>query len=127
MDRCYCTEVSLGNRPRYNGFGVQVNKRSNRNVLSKQAGIKITLLEWAEILKLYKNKCAYCGTSFTPNNMPVKDHVIPISKGGTNSKDNIAPACNDCNMKKRDKFHRADGSLWARDNKLINERFYECY
>ena len=36
--------------------------------------------------------------------MPTKDHVIPISKGGHNTKENIVPACQSCNNKKYNKI-----------------------
>ncbi|MCK4464389.1 MAG: HNH endonuclease [Bacteroidales bacterium] len=37
-------------------------------------------------------------------NRETKDHVIPISKGGDNTKENIVPACQSCNSKKFNKI-----------------------
>ena len=44
----------------------------------------------------YNNKCVYCGkvTKLTP------DHVLPLSRGGSNSIQNILPACKHCNSAK---------------------------
>ena len=52
----------------------------------------LTSAEWLNILEDYRYKCAYCGKDFGPSNMPVRDHVIPISRGGNNTKENVVPA-----------------------------------
>jgi 5-methylcytosine-specific restriction endonuclease McrA len=43
--------------------------------------------------------CLYCGTDVT-SNTGTMDHVLPISRGGKTSWDNIATACSPCNAKK---------------------------
>jgi len=63
----------------------------------------LTAGEWLNILKEYKYRCAYCGKEFDLFNKPERDHIVPISKGGNNVKENIAPACRSCNAKKSDK------------------------
>ena len=60
----------------------------------------LTYAEWLSILEDYNYRCAYCGKAFSPSNMPMRDHVIPISRGGNNTKENIKPACKSCNSKK---------------------------
>jgi hypothetical protein len=57
----------------------------------------LTLKEWQEIKKQYKNCCAYCNKF---SQRLEKDHVIPLAKGGAHVKDNIVPACRTCNAKK---------------------------
>lgn len=52
--------------------------------------------EWIELLRKYDNKCLQCGSL---ENLEA-DHVIPISKGGNNSIENIQPLCGKCNRKK---------------------------
>lgn len=42
--------------------------------------------------------CFYCGTT----EYLTTDHVIPISRGGTNNQSNLVRACNDCNSDKGD-------------------------
>ena len=59
---------------------------------------KHTLIEWENKLKEFHYSCAYCGKS---NAKLTKDHVIPVSKGGVNTIDNIVPACWPCNYSKR--------------------------
>ena len=41
--------------------------------------------------------CAYCGVTGTPLQ---RDCVLPISRGGRYTLDNIAPACGSCNASK---------------------------
>lgn len=48
---------------------------------------------------LNSGPCTYCGESFFPLTV---DHVVPVSKGGTDSRSNLAPACWPCNSEKLD-------------------------
>ena len=61
----------------------------------------LTSDEWEDILKQYDYKCAYCRRSILdlPGGL-VRDHVIPISRGGNNIKENVVPACRSCNSSK---------------------------
>lgn len=43
--------------------------------------------------------CQYCGSE----NATTVDHVIPISKGGTDDPDNLVAACTRCNYSKGDR------------------------
>lgn len=59
--------------------------------------------DWIKIKKSYNGCCVYC---LKPSKRLEKDHVIPLSKGGTHTFDNIVPACKSCNSSKnaRDVF-----------------------
>jgi HNH endonuclease len=47
---------------------------------------------------LWSGPCAYCGDP-----VPVQvDHILPRSRGGSDDRDNLAPACKRCNMEKLD-------------------------
>lgn len=76
---------------------------SKRRAIGREIINTLTAGEWIDILMEYKFKCAYCGKEFTLFNRETKDHVIPISKGGNNTKENIVPACRSCNSRKHDK------------------------
>ena len=52
--------------------------------------------QWAA-LKAAWGGCAYCGATGTPLQ---RDCVLPISRGGRYTLDNIAPACGSCNASK---------------------------
>lgn len=48
-------------------------------------------------------ECQYCGEAFRTQNLTF-DHVVPRSRGGRTSWDNIVTACQDCNLLKADKM-----------------------
>ena len=48
-----------------------------------------------------KNNCAYCGRSFRDMQLS-RDHIVPKSRGGTDTWMNVVSACRDCNCIKDD-------------------------
>ena len=66
---------------------------------ARSCGLPATLTseQWKAIQQAYKHRCAYCGTK--PKKL-TQDHVIPLSKGGGTTPDNIVPACLSCNSRK---------------------------
>jgi 5-methylcytosine-specific restriction endonuclease McrA len=70
-----------------------------RRVRNKPLVSTLTASEWLAIQDTYKHKCVYCGEK-KPLTM---DHIIPISKGGNHTKENIVPACHSCNARKYNK------------------------
>lgn len=56
----------------------------------------LTSTEWLAILAEANGHCAYCDKEAKLT----LDHVIPLSKGGKHSKDNVVPACGHCNDSK---------------------------
>jgi 5-methylcytosine-specific restriction endonuclease McrA len=48
-------------------------------------------------------ECYWCG-DVIPGSKCDLDHVIPLSKGGTHTRDNLVPACEHCNEMKHDKM-----------------------
>lgn len=51
----------------------------------------------AAILREYGAVCAYCGDTIGPFEI---DHIHPISRGGTDDKENLAVSCKSCNRSK---------------------------
>lgn len=48
--------------------------------------------------------CCYCGCEFVQGHeqfSPTLDHIIPVSRGGTNERENLTVCCNRCNLLKR--------------------------
>lgn len=66
----------------------------------------------ATILKRQKGRCAEptCGVSLSSGYHV--DHIMPLSRGGSNMSENLQCLCPSCNMKKSNK-HPLD---WAREN-----------
>jgi 5-methylcytosine-specific restriction endonuclease McrA len=58
--------------------------------------------EWQALKTHYGNKCLCCGKS-EPEIKLTRDHVIPLTQGGTDSIDNVQPLCARCNSKKNNK------------------------
>jgi len=59
--------------------------------------------EWIQCKNDYDNKCVYCNKVTKLE----KDHLIPLTKGGSDYITNIVPSCRSCNASK--------------NNKLVNE------
>ena len=66
---------------------------------NKNAG-KFDLKAWSEKLEKLDYKCQICGT----RDRITIDHIIPLTKGGTNHIDNIQPLCHSCNSSKGNKI-----------------------
>jgi 5-methylcytosine-specific restriction endonuclease McrA len=47
-------------------------------------------------------RCQYCSESLNKDTFTL-DHVLPVSKGGTKSWDNIVSSCPQCNQRKRNR------------------------
>lgn len=59
-------------------------------------GGSFTPEEWAALCEKFGHRCACCDAS-----APLSaDHVIPVTKGGPSSIDNIQPLCTPCNCRK---------------------------
>jgi len=56
-----------------------------------------TVEEWEAKKQEFNYRCAYCGRRSIEL---TKDHIVPLTKGGTDSIDNIVPACEYCNKSK---------------------------
>lgn len=55
-----------------------------------------------DILQRGGFRCRWCGRPAGETTLEV-DHILPISAGGTDDLDNLAPSCGECNAGKRDK------------------------
>ncbi|MBS1960272.1 MAG: HNH endonuclease [Bdellovibrionales bacterium] len=50
--------------------------------------------------KIAQGLCHYCGRKFPPKELTM-DHLVPLARGGTSTKNNLVPACKECNAKKK--------------------------
>ncbi len=82
----------------------QRRKRQESRRPSKGAQQRIR----GRLLSNWDGRCRYCRK---PTNAPTLDHVIPVSKGGSNTDDNAVIACDACNQVKADRSPQE----WAND------------
>lgn len=76
---------------------VRVN-RHRRRARENMAGGSYTANEWLSLCEWFGGVCLCCGKAET-----TVDHVIPITKGGSNNIDNLQPLCLSCNCSKQAK------------------------
>lgn len=50
--------------------------------------------------KCSEGKCYYCEKDFLPGDLTM-DHIVPIIRGGKSVKNNLVPACKECNNQKK--------------------------
>jgi hypothetical protein len=72
------------------------NKRRRARKLGAPV-VDFTETQWLELLEEHGHSCAYCGITGVKLE---RDHVIPLTRGGSDTKSNIAPACRTCNSSK---------------------------
>lgn len=76
--------------------------KSNITSRSNSAGVAcdVTLDELKELCFIaYGTPCKYCQRTLTYHNMAC-DHIIPIVKGGSSTKENLQFICKTCNTRK---------------------------
>ncbi|WP_022853858.1 HNH endonuclease [Thermodesulfatator atlanticus] len=67
--------------------------------LERQKARKLRQTKWWR-KKIASGICYYCGRKFKPSELTM-DHLIPLSKGGKSVRENLVPACKECNNKKK--------------------------
>jgi len=78
---------------------IKIYAQRYRNRLLNASG-NYTRQEWIDLCSKCGNRCICCG-------LEVKltvDHIIPLSRGGSNCIDNIQPLCKNCNSSKNNKI-----------------------
>jgi 5-methylcytosine-specific restriction endonuclease McrA len=88
------------NRDRVRGLNQKWNTEHPEHHRRRYDALKnsdFSFEQWLDILDQFGHCCVYCGRGDKKLTM---DHVIPISKGGEHSKENVVPACRSCNSKK---------------------------
>ena len=75
----------------------------------------LTALQWSEIRAAWGG-CAYCGSASGPLQ---KDCVLPLSRGGRYTVENIVPACRSCNASKSND----EVTGWLRRKRLDERAF----
>ena len=62
-------------------------------------------------------RCQYCGRTqaeLRPRESLTRDHLVPLSRGGTNDWSNVVTACSPCNLLKGNRLLRESGMFVQR-------------
>lgn len=79
------------------------NKRNRLKKLQNKNGSYHTFGEWQTLKAQYNWICPSCEKS-EPEIKLTEDHIIPLSKGGSDNIENIQPLCKSCNCRKQVKI-----------------------
>ena len=74
-----------------------------RRILKLKAEGSHVLYEWENLKIQYNLTCPSCKRR-EPEIKLTEDHIIPLSKGGSDNIENIQPLCRNCNCKKYNKI-----------------------
>ena len=72
---------------------------ARRRAMKQNAEGSHTRQEWLDLCEKYEHKCLCCGEETNLS----EDHIVPITKGGSDYISNIQPLCRSCNSRKSTK------------------------
>ena len=93
-EKSYHWKGGISKRPEYQAF-----IRQKRRAAKKNSGLSHSLEEWLA-LKIKYNFMCLCCKKIEPEIKLTEDHIVPLSRGGTNDISNIQPLCFSCNSMK---------------------------
>lgn len=96
--KCPTFKHGLSKTKAYKAF---VQKR--RQIRKMGNGGSHSMGEWENLKAQYNWTCPCCGRS-EPDVKLTEDHIIPLTKGGSDNIENIQPLCQSCNSKKHTKI-----------------------
>lgn len=107
-DKAYMAKWRDANRARLLEYRkehrIQIKAKKHEYMARRYNAVgKYTASEFRAVVALYEGKCAYCGNPPLDGQRLEADHAMPLSRGGSNSIENILPACHLCNVRKRDR------------------------
>lgn len=94
LERNLAWQAANPDKVRENGVQSEARKRA---IAKEDAQNDMTAQQFREICAAQGFRCAYCGKKSKRLEM---EHIIPRSKGGSNTYTNIVGACRSCNSKK---------------------------
>lgn len=102
---------------------VQRNKAKHGKFVSKEkqrsmGTVEYDLKDWKDVMVYFHGSCAFCGKpeGRAKADKLDRDHLIPCSKGGKTTRDNVIPACRKCNRGRGN----ADFEEWFRKQEFFS-------
>ena len=96
-EKHYLWKGGISKTSKYKNFYKKQYKYRKRGAIGKH-----TKEEWENLKKHYQYMCLCC-KKIEPEIKLTEDHIIPLSKGGSNNIENIQPLCRSCNGRKINK------------------------
>ena len=78
-------------------FEVKISPRQRAQEKEKAKALRKS--QWWQ-RRIAKGECHYCGRQVSPKELTM-DHIVPVIRGGKSTRGNVAPACKDCNNRKK--------------------------
>jgi len=93
---------------------LKINRANHkRRARIKNTEATLTVEQWENILMIQSNHCNVCGKRFTKKRPPTIDHIIPVSRGGGLTYENIQALCKSCNSRKHAKIDPGFIQSWC--------------
>ena len=82
---------------------IDLEKEQRRSKIDYERSLMTSSLRY-DILKRDHGRCVLCGASPEDGVKLHVDHIIPVSKGGKTTPENLRTLCDRCNIGKKDKY-----------------------
>lgn len=78
-----------------------IQRRKSQGLTGERGSTHASRQRRQNVLKRARHECFYCGDRAT-----IADHFVPLSRGGSDTEENLVAACRLCNQRKADKMPR---------------------
>lgn len=113
VEKSYPTMIRTGRNRRYGEVREMLVPHVIKLIEYRKLPHRARTLSRQGILARDQNTCQYCLTELPAGRLEL-DHIIPKSRGGPNSWENLVAACHSCNNRKADRTPQEAGMKLAR-------------
>lgn len=97
-------EIASDSFVRFDGRGSHAIEKNGKTEYSKENSRNVSLSLRLKVLNRDNFRCIFCGKSPATDfgtKLPI-DHIVPFSKGGKSTLENLQTLCEECNLGKSD-------------------------